>query len=204
MSLKTIVKISSVNNLSDARYCAGMGVEMIGFCLDQDKKEYIEPAKIKEIIGWVAGIKIVGEFGKGNSSEEMNLLSTELGLDYIQVEMHDDLKDKIDAVKKPVIVAVDVMSPQLINILSIQNNQIEYFLIHSDKESLEEKELGLLEKMPSGKMLIGFGLNNENILPIIEKVKPAGISLKGSKEISPGLKSFDELSDILERLEVED
>ena len=32
--LKTIVKVSEVNNLSDARYCAGMGVEYIGFSMD--------------------------------------------------------------------------------------------------------------------------------------------------------------------------
>lgn len=34
MALKTFVKISGVNNLSDARYCAGMGVNQLGFNIE--------------------------------------------------------------------------------------------------------------------------------------------------------------------------
>ena len=33
--LKTLIKVSNINNLSDARYCAGMGVEMLGFSMDE-------------------------------------------------------------------------------------------------------------------------------------------------------------------------
>ena len=33
--LKTLVKVSGIENLSDARYCAGMGVEFLGFPLAQ-------------------------------------------------------------------------------------------------------------------------------------------------------------------------
>ena len=61
MSLKTIVKISNVTNLSDARYCAGMGVDMLGFSMDADSPNYIDPKKFGEIRGWVAGVQIVGE-----------------------------------------------------------------------------------------------------------------------------------------------
>ncbi len=38
MSLNTFVYIRDVDNLSDARYCAGMGVDMIGFRLDRSRK----------------------------------------------------------------------------------------------------------------------------------------------------------------------
>jgi phosphoribosylanthranilate isomerase len=31
MPLKTFVKVGCITNLSDARYCAGMGVDMLGF-----------------------------------------------------------------------------------------------------------------------------------------------------------------------------
>ena len=61
MALKTLVKISNVTNLSDARYCAGMGVDMLGFSMDADSPDYIEPKKFAEIRGWVAGVQIVGE-----------------------------------------------------------------------------------------------------------------------------------------------
>ncbi len=35
MALKTIVKVGNITNLSDARYCAVMGVDMLGFCLNK-------------------------------------------------------------------------------------------------------------------------------------------------------------------------
>ena len=43
--LSTIVKISQVTNLSDAGYCAGMGVEMIGFMIDEDSESYVSAQK---------------------------------------------------------------------------------------------------------------------------------------------------------------
>ena len=54
--LKTLVKVSGVNNLSNARYCAGMGVDMLGFDMDSMQIE-----QFHEIKNWVSGVKIVGE-----------------------------------------------------------------------------------------------------------------------------------------------
>ena len=53
--LKTKVKVSSIENLSDARYCAGMGVEWLGFPLAMPVE------KLEEIRNWLAGVQIVGE-----------------------------------------------------------------------------------------------------------------------------------------------
>ena len=33
MALNTLTAVTEINNLSDARYCAGMGVDIIGFNL---------------------------------------------------------------------------------------------------------------------------------------------------------------------------
>ena len=55
MMLKTFVKVSGVNNLSDARYCAGMGVDVIGFNIDPELGEAIDPVKFGEISSWLAG-----------------------------------------------------------------------------------------------------------------------------------------------------
>ena len=60
MALKTFVKISSVNNLSDARYCAGMGVDIIGFDLHEGSDHYVSPSKFKEIERWISGVKLAG------------------------------------------------------------------------------------------------------------------------------------------------
>jgi hypothetical protein len=41
-----------VNNLSDARYAAAVGIEYIGFCFDNSNPNYIAPIKAKEMIDW--------------------------------------------------------------------------------------------------------------------------------------------------------
>jgi phosphoribosylanthranilate isomerase len=53
--LTKTVKISNVTNLSDARYCAGMGVEMLGFSIDEDSPNYISPKNSRiSVPGWLA------------------------------------------------------------------------------------------------------------------------------------------------------
>ena len=39
--LKTLVKVGEINNLSDARYSAGMGVELLGFALKHPERKVI-------------------------------------------------------------------------------------------------------------------------------------------------------------------
>ncbi|MFM1835376.1 MAG: hypothetical protein RJA04_63, partial [Bacteroidota bacterium] len=48
--LKTLVKVSAITNLSDARYCAGMGVDLLGFPLGK-----ISIDQFTEIRNWLAG-----------------------------------------------------------------------------------------------------------------------------------------------------
>ena len=48
--LKTKVKVSKVTNLSEARYCAGMGVDFLSFPVSS-----VDPKTYQEITGWVAG-----------------------------------------------------------------------------------------------------------------------------------------------------
>jgi phosphoribosylanthranilate isomerase len=62
MALKTFVKVSTVNNLSDARYCAGMYVNWLGFNLEESSPDYLSPEKFTEITEWLSGLEYVGEF----------------------------------------------------------------------------------------------------------------------------------------------
>jgi phosphoribosylanthranilate isomerase len=53
-------------------------------------------------------------------------------------------------------------------------------------------------------ILSGETINSTSVLDIINTVKPMGIELKGGTEISPGLKDFEALSEILELLELDE
>jgi phosphoribosylanthranilate isomerase len=205
MSLRTLVKVSEVNNLSDARYCAGMGVEMVGFSLDENHPKFIELAKLREISVWISGIKVVGEF-TGENIENMNYLAHELNLDYIQLN-HTLNPDLLDALKKPVIQKLLYYNneEEIENFLRIYQSKVEYFLIESDAMDSIGPLLTLMKKWCSSyPIILGIGITTEDIDNILTDINPSGIALKGGTEIKPGLKTFDELSSILEVLEIND
>jgi phosphoribosylanthranilate isomerase len=58
--MKPLIKVSGLTDLQDARYCAAMGVEFIGFNLQNTP-----PAKIREICAWLSGPKVVIEHQSG-------------------------------------------------------------------------------------------------------------------------------------------
>ena len=50
-------------------------------------------------------------------------------------------------------------------------------------------------------IVLDFGITAENVSELLEEMQIRGIALKGSNEIRPGYKDYDELSEILEVLE---
>ena len=78
--LKTQVKVSSITNLSDARYCAGMGVDLLGFAIQEISLE-----KFTEIRNWLAGVEIVGEFST-HDAEEIKAKVAEYQPDYLEID----------------------------------------------------------------------------------------------------------------------
>jgi phosphoribosylanthranilate isomerase len=205
MNLKTLVAVNNINNLSDARYCAGMGVDILGFCLTEDKPGYMSPTAIKEIAGWVSGVKIAGEF-LDEPIDIINDLVDVCGLHLVQLnELY--LLDDISRIKVPVIQRVvinkDTDETELVDSLRLYQNKVRYFLITTDDfTGIDETNSRFLADLAKQFLiLLGFGITKEGVLNILEEVNPAGIALKGGHEIKPGLKTFDELSEILEELE---
>ncbi len=72
----------SVNNLTVARYAAAMMVDYVGFCFDPANEKYITVAKAKEIMGWLSGVKFIGEFYV-RPADEIMAIALELKLDLI-------------------------------------------------------------------------------------------------------------------------
>ena len=74
MSLKYFVHVSSINNLSDARYCSGMMVNSLGFDLDENSNNKLSTENINDICGWVNGVDFVGEFNNSSSTYILSLI----------------------------------------------------------------------------------------------------------------------------------
>lgn len=205
MNLKTLVAVNNINNLSDARYCAGMGVDILGFCLSEGNPGYTSPTAIKEIAGWVSGVKLAGEF-LDEPFDLINELVDTCGLHLVLLNQ-PYLLDDIARIKVPVLQRItinkDTDEGHLVEFLEVYQNKVRYFLISSnDFNDIDETNIPFLADLSQRfPILLGFGISKENVLKVLAEVNPAGIALLGGHEIKPGLKSFDALSQILEELE---
>lgn len=208
MSLKTFVKISGVNNLSDARYCAGMGVNILGFNLDPLSEAYVPPEKFNAIREWISGVALAAEFSLSPAQAIVQQLKNFPSLDYLQIENPHDLSDVMH-LNIPLILPVDVIKFNTMKSIEAYMDEyqevVRYYLLVSSSAGtsspLFEEILPLAEKYP---VLLEYGVDAENVMQLIEQTSIAGIALRGGDEIRPGYKHFDELADILEAIEVEE
>lgn len=205
MGLKLKVKVSEVTNLSDARYCAGMGVDMIGFHLDENHPRFIEISKIKEITNWISGVEVVGEFA-GTSLENIEYLAQELKLDLVQLPLTFQ-PEELSKISKPIILKLSLEEMGQVDLeeaLILYKPYVSYFLLENPHleilDGLEEVLAAWCRNYP---VLLGFGIDVDELENIENNIAPTGIALKGGDEIKPGLKNFDELSEILEALEID-
>lgn len=198
MSLKTLVKVSNITNLSDARYCAGMGVEMIGFVMDKFSADYTSPEKMKEIKSWVAGVQVVGETQSADY-EEVKALVEAYEIDILQIS-EAGLLPQIADLGKPIILKLEFESAYLEDYLERYSQFVEFFLVEGSDFS-DFARYTLKEYSFNYPIVLDFGITAENVNELLEEMQVKGIALKGSNEIRPGYKDYDELSEILEVLE---
>ena len=193
MALATFVKINSVNNLSDARYCAGMEVNQLGFVIDEGQENYVSPTDFNELTGWLSGVELVGEI----LTESTNLTAAiaDYPLDAIQVMHPSQLTEALATGLKTIFCSDDLVTAQ--SVLQ-QYPEVDYVLWQNKEEELT----GQLQH--SERLVIGAGFTSENVKELTKKYKVKGIAMQGGNEIRPGFKNFDELADILEALDTDE
>jgi phosphoribosylanthranilate isomerase len=153
----------------------------------------------------VSGVKTVGEFA-GDNVLNINYLADQLNLDFIQLN-HLIQPELIKELKKPVILKLN-FDPENKDDLSLElkkyNDKVDLFLLESEHiDSVASFENILKEWCARYKIILGFGIQKDMIEDILHKIKPYGLEVKGGDEIKPGLKSFEELSEVLEALEID-
>ena len=198
--LKTTVKVSMLNNLSDARYCAGMGVELLGFSMDE-----LDFEKFKEMRGWLAGIQVVGETDSTDVSKIIELTEN-YQPDYLQVSAWENLAE-IQRIGLPIILKVDFATANLPALFQTTKGMVEYFLLENSDEFgvIDEATLSQVDAWSfQYPILLGFGAKESNVNDLLEQTQLKGFALKGNDEIRPGFGDFDELMNILEVLETDD
>lgn len=206
MALRTFVKISGITNLSDARYCAGMYVNLIGFSLEEGTEKFVNPAQYKEITGWVSGLEFVGEFDTLSAKDVLETLKNYPSISWVEHTRIDDLvtlkKAGYQVIYKKDLAEVKHMEKDVATKLR-EEGIIFHITSNDDPLTVSDKEvISLLTK--DCEVILGAGLSAENVIGLVDELNLKGIVLEGGEEIKPGLKDFDELADILEVLEIEE
>ncbi|MCH7396921.1 phosphoribosylanthranilate isomerase [Belliella sp. DSM 107340] len=208
MSLKTFVKISNINNLSDARYCAGMYVNLMGFSLEENNKNFISPEKFKEITDWLSGLEYVAEFEESHPDTILEIVKAYPEINYLEIQEEIHLKMLVNSsfglILKCKVEDLDTIDDLISKSKSYADFGVTLHLISDTLELDEATSSKIKELAEKCQVLLGFGLDASTIEDVLVETKVKGISLEGGDEIKPGLKDFDELADILEVLELED
>ena len=205
--LKTLVKISAVNNLSDARYGAGMGVAMIGFPLDQAHPHYLSPEQFQSITQWLQGAALVGELSTTDPRVIQQTLD-EYALDYLQLD--DPVTPAIlEDWELPLLIRLRLQGHETLASLQSQLEAyapyVKYFLL----EAAAAHEAAVVALQPTINrlaqhfpMLQGYHIRPDT-LPELLATSLKGIALQGGMEMKPGYKNFDELAAVIEALAVD-
>ena len=204
MSLKTFVKIGKIENLSDARYCAGMMVDILGFNLEEGTEGYLSPERFKEITDWVAGVSFCGEFAHAQVAE-IKLAATQYPVEYIETQNIDQLEELAELSQELIFKLVLTDAKDLSKLESSINYASEFakfISIHLTDDSLKSEAEAILSQMDSSpKLLRGYELTHENAFEVVDDPIYFGIELEGSPEDRPGFKDYGNVMDILEVLE---
>lgn len=203
MGLKTRVIVSNVKTLHDARYCAGMGVEMISIPMDKENPQHIKTEEFKEIASWLSGINFVASL---NSSSEIDPIVVD-ALDYIMTDNVALIGDLL-AYKLPLIYKLELEEDSTLENLTAECNalpeEVELIVVENNKNLNKDFTPWLSELASQFNIFVGFGINEQNVNSILDSIKPNGIALKGSKEIKVGDHDFDELASVLEAIETDE
>jgi phosphoribosylanthranilate isomerase len=182
MPLKTFVKVGRITNLSDARYCAGMGVDMLGFRTMEGQENYIKPSKFQEIRGWITGPLVVAEVYGLKDPDLITQILEDFKPDFLEMGMQE--LSLFSTLPLPLLLAVNERDD-----LSNLSVSPAYLICQRPFQSSLPQLIEVQEK--------------SELEGVLHDSKIIGIVLKGGTEVRPGLKDYEGLNEILELLEEE-
>ncbi len=213
--LKTKVKAGPITNLTDARYFAARGVEWLSFDFDQNSETYLPPHMMRAIREWVDGVQFVGEFGI-TTPLEMRALIEECQLDtiqvglFVEVDMLLELQSPVPVMKEIVIErhtsaaevtkALEQFQPWVqFFVLDFAKNGFTWEMLQTDKNFSPAQLQEWCKRFP---IILNIDFQKEMLNDFLDVLLPAGFCVKGGEEEKIGYKSFDELDEIFDLLEL--
>lgn len=210
MTLITNLKFGEITNLSDARFAAGSQANFLGFNLNPESENYIEQDDLKEILGWLEGVGLVGEFGR-QDYEEIRDAIQQYKLDYVQLNETDHYFS-LSKLKAQIIQNLDLSTfrdrEELEYFIEDSYQNITYYMFSIYEDAELEAFLNdsnfkkrIKDFTDDLNVILNFPFNAENIIDLTKEFKPFAINIYAGGEERPGYKDFDELIEMVESLD---
>ena len=196
--LRIPVKINSVNILTSFFYCLRMGVEMMGYTISENHARSLSTDKINGISGWISGIKIIAESYLTEDAQTIIASAEKIAAQAIELEA--SFSPLADFENRNLILRTDLNEYE-----KIKNNIPSNAVLHLKIKKSDLNELGELASLGATKerFLNVSELEVSEIDLLLKATSPYGLSLDGGNELSPGLRDFDDLANVLEYLEIQ-
>jgi phosphoribosylanthranilate isomerase len=209
------IKADNITNLTDARYFAAKEVEWLTFNFTEGSNAYIEPMKARAMFEWVEVPFIVGAF-ENVTAEEAHFYAQSWGLKMIQVGAMTSNEEILTIENVEIIKEFDIevfTNPQFLRQqMTLLKEHVSAFQFNFQQNGITWEDL----QQPTS-MLILQDLENlckdfNVILKIdfqpfmlndILSINPFGLTVEGGEEERVGVKSYDELDEIFDALEIE-
>ena len=190
--------IRGINNLSDARYCAGMGADKLTFILDPALPGHLDTQTVKELAGWIAGVELIGEFDQ-LSNQEINAIATDCALDAVLLRTPRSAEELAE-IAPPVYIELAPQSTVLAPFIPSAAVGIVVEL----PENLATETQAFLHAIAAQRPLwLGPGLWPDRARQLADEFPLAGLVFPSGDEVKPGLRDFDQLEAVFEALEID-
>ena len=202
----TKVKICGLTRWEDACYAADLGADALGFIFYDKSPRYVPPEVARDIIGRLPPfISTIGVFVDSPYQEIVQIVK-ECHLSAVQLHGNESpaFCKQFSATSASVIKAFRIEGSQL---------PADISLYGVDALLLDTYQAGLpggtgttfpwevaIEAKAWGKIILAGGLNAENVVEAIERVRPYAVDISSGVEVSPGIKDQRLMAEFVARV----
>jgi phosphoribosylanthranilate isomerase len=176
------IKVKGISSLTDARYCAGMGVEKLEIVFEANGNSHFRQNELKAIQAWIEGVEWTGEY----LGKDQNI--------FVQLVENTQIKNW-------------TITKEFYQSLSPISENISYFLktdIPIYGPDIKGFESNTYFHLREGLFWLDDVQNVEELISIHKTNPEIGFVLHSSEEDRPGWMDLSHLQDILEKLEAAD
>ena len=194
-TITMIIKASRISNLTDARYFAAREVHFLGFNLEEGTPGYLEPMVMNAIREWVEGPVIVGEFAT-KPLEYVREAARFFNLPAVQINArtHGTSLDGFEDVDVLLEIPNENASETL-RILEAASGKVQHFILNGAGNIAPETWRSMASRFS---ILFNPEGDTAAALSLIEAIQPTGIVVEGGDEERVGVKSFEEIDELLD------